>query len=66
MLTRTAIALALVAATASVSLAAPKHAPAPIPAAQAQNVYTPYSTYTRTDPDRNVRLNLQRDWDHGR
>jgi hypothetical protein len=64
MLTRTAIGLALILATASGSLAATRpHSAAPV--GHVQNVYNP-SGATVTDPDPNVRLNLQRDWDHGR
>jgi hypothetical protein len=66
MLTRTAIGLALVVATASGSLAATRH-PTPAPAAPAaQNVYNPYGANIGSDPDRNIRFNLQRDWTHGR
>jgi hypothetical protein len=64
MLSRTAIGLAVVLATASGSLAATK--PRVATTYQYQNDYSPYGGYVRTDPDRNVRLNLQRDWDHGR
>jgi hypothetical protein len=64
MLTRTAIGLALILGTASASMAATKHHA--ISARHHVNVYSPYSNYFRTDPDWNVRLNLQRDWDHGR
>jgi hypothetical protein len=66
MLTKTAFGLALVLATVTGSLAATKpHAPAAA-AATVQNVYSPSGTNLGTDPDANVRLNLQRDWSHGR
>jgi hypothetical protein len=64
MLTRTAIGLALVLATASASMAATKPRTT-APVGQVQNIYNP-SGATVADPDPNVRLNLQRDWDHGR
>jgi hypothetical protein len=65
MLTKTAFGLALVLATASVSLAATKHHTA-TPASTVQNVTNPSGAYIATDPDPNVRLNLRRDWSHGR
>jgi hypothetical protein len=65
MLTKTAFGLTLILATASGSLAATKpHATAP--AGTAHNVYSPSGTNLGTDPDSNVRLNLIRDWSHGR
>jgi hypothetical protein len=67
MLTRTAIGLALVVAAASGALAATKpHSAAPVAPALAQNVYNPYGSPVRTDPDPNVRFNLMREWDQGR
>jgi hypothetical protein len=64
-ITRTAIGLALIVATASGSLAATRpHAAAPV--APVQNVYNQSGVPNGWDPDPNVRLNLQRDWDHGR
>jgi hypothetical protein len=66
MLTKTAFGLALVVASVSGSLAATKPHASAQAAPAAQSVYNPYSTYLSTDPDANVRLNLQRDWDHGR
>ncbi len=68
MLTRTAIGLALVVATVSGSLAATRThtTAAPAAPAQAQNVYNPYGSPVRTDPDPNVRVNLMREWDQGR
>jgi hypothetical protein len=67
MLTRSAIGLALIVATASGALAATKpHSGAPVAPAQAQNVYNPYGSPIRTDPDPNVRFNLMREWDQGR
>jgi hypothetical protein len=66
MLTKTAFGLALVLATVTGSLAATKpHASAQAPAS-VQNIYSPSGTNLGTDPDPNVRLNLQRDWSHGR
>jgi hypothetical protein len=63
MLTKTAFGLALVLATVTSSLAATKPHPA---TPTHQNVYNPYGAYISTDPDPNVRLNLKRDWTHGR
>jgi hypothetical protein len=66
MLSKTAFGLAFILATASGSLAATKpHASAQATAA-AHSVYSPTGTNLGWDPDPNVRLNLQRDWSHGR
>jgi hypothetical protein len=64
MLTRTAFGLALVLATASGSFAATK--PHATPVSTEQNINNPSGAYLATDPDPNVRLNLRRDWSHGR
>jgi hypothetical protein len=62
MLTKTVIGLALVLATASGTLASTK-----TPAAIAdQNVYNPAGAYVGTDPDANIRFELNRDWTRGR
>jgi hypothetical protein len=67
MLTKTAFGLALILSTASVSLAATRHqASAPAPYGTEQSVNRPAGAYVATDPDANVRLNLRRDWSHGR
>jgi len=66
MFTKTAFGLAITLATASGALAATKtHNIAP-----AHNVYSngynAAGAYVGTDPDLNVRFELNRDWDHGR
>jgi hypothetical protein len=63
MLTKTAIGLALVLATASGTLAATKTTSA---TASEQNVYNPAGAYVGTDPDINIRFELNRDWNRGR
>jgi hypothetical protein len=65
MLAKIAFGLALILSTASVSLAAPRQQ-APSPASTQQSVNRPAGAYLATDPDANVRLNLRRDWSHGR
>jgi hypothetical protein len=61
MFTRTTFALAFALATASGALAATKT----LSATQTQNVYNPAGAYVGTDPDLNVRFELNRDWDRG-
>jgi hypothetical protein len=63
MLNKVAIGLALVLATASGTLAATKTTPAPAPE---YNVYNPAGAYVGTDPDANIRFELNRDWTRGR
>jgi hypothetical protein len=62
MLAKTAVGLALVLAAASGTLAATK-TPA---VAVNQNVYNPAGAYVGTDPDANIRFELNRDWTRGR
>jgi hypothetical protein len=65
MFAKTAIALAVVLATASGTLAATQQTHSAAPANQ--NVYGhPAGTYVGTDPDQNIRFELNRDWDRGR
>jgi hypothetical protein len=67
MLTKTAFGLALILATASVSAAATRHPQATAPVGSTeQTINNPAGAYVATDPDANVRLNLRRDWSHGR
>ena len=61
MFTRTTFALAFALATISGALAATKSqsiVPSP-------NVYNPAGAYVGTDPDLNIRFELNRDWDRG-
>jgi hypothetical protein len=64
MFSKTAFGLAIILATASGALAAPKtHS---IAATQVYtNVYNPSGAYVGTDPDLNVRFELNRDWGRG-
>jgi hypothetical protein len=64
MLAKTAIALAVVFAIAPGTLAASQTRGA-IPADQ-YNVYNPAGAYVGTDPDANIRFELNRDWTRGR
>ena len=61
MFTRTAFALAFALATAAGALAATKSQSV----APSQNVYNPAGAYVGTDPDLNIRFELNRDWDRG-
>ena len=62
LIAKTAFGLALVLATASGALASTKtHAVAPN-----QNMYNQVGASVGTDPDRNIRFELNRDSDHGR
>jgi hypothetical protein len=66
MFSKTAFGLAIILATASGALAATKtHNIAPSHAAYT-NVYNAAGAYVGTDPDRNVRFELNRDWERGR
>jgi hypothetical protein len=64
MFAKVAFGMAVVLATASGALAttrtsiAPTHDP--------RSVYNPNGGYVGTDPDLNVRFELNRDWAHGR
>jgi hypothetical protein len=65
MFTKTAFGLAIILATASGALAATKtHNVTPSQAAY-NTVYNPSGAYVGTDPDRNVRFELNRDWARG-
>jgi hypothetical protein len=61
MFSKIAFALAFALATASGALAATKN-PSIVPS---QNVYNPAGAYVGTDPDLNIRFELNRDWDRG-
>jgi hypothetical protein len=61
MFTRITFALAFALATASGALAATK-SQSIVPS---QNVYNPAGAYVGTDPDPNIRFELNRDWDRG-
>ncbi len=66
MFTKTAFGLAIILATASGALAATKtHNIAPRQNAYT-NVYNPAGARVGTDPDLNVRFELNRDWGRGR
>jgi hypothetical protein len=62
MFTKTTFVLAFVLATGSGALAATKSQSI----APSQNVYNPAGAYVGTDPDLNIRFELNRDWDRGR
>ncbi len=63
MFTKATSGLTVVLVTASGAMAATKtQSPAPIQAVHAQNVYNPADAYVGSDPDRNVRFELNRDW----
>ena len=62
MFTKITFSLAFVLATASGALAATKNQNV-VPS---QNVYNPRGAYVGTDPDLNIRFELNRDWDRGR
>ena len=66
MFTKIASGLAIIVATASGALAATKtHHIAPSHSVYA-NAYNPGGAYVGTDPDLNVRFELNRDWARGR
>ncbi len=60
MFTKTTFALAFALATASGALAATKTHSAP--SQNGYTVYNPAGAYVGTDPDLNVRFELNRDW----
>ncbi len=62
MFTKATFGLAVVLVTASGALAASKTQSV----VETQNVYNPAGAYVGTDPDLNVRFELNRDWDRGR
>ena len=62
MFTKAALGLAVILVTASGALAATRTQNT-VPS---QNVYSPAGAYVGTDPDLNVRFELNRDWDRGR
>jgi hypothetical protein len=61
MFTRITFALAFALGTASGAVAATK-SQSIVPS---QNVYNPAGAYVGTDPDLNIRFELNRDWDRG-
>jgi hypothetical protein len=61
MFTKATLGLAVILATASGTLAATKSQSI----APSTNVYNPAGAYVGTDPDPNVRFELNRDWDRG-
>jgi hypothetical protein len=63
MFAKAAFGLALVLATASGALAATK--PNSISLSQYTNVYNPSGASVGTDPDLNIRFELNRDWGRG-
>jgi hypothetical protein len=64
MFSKTSFALAFVLAIASGALAATKtHSIAP--SQDGYTVYNPAGAYVGTDPDLNIRFELNRDWDRG-
>jgi hypothetical protein len=65
MFTKATLGLAVILATASLALAAPRsHNVAP--SHDAYSAYAPNGTYVGTDPDLNIRFELNRDWAHGK
>jgi hypothetical protein len=63
MFTKAVFGLAVVLATASGAFAATKSSIAP--SHDVHSVYNPNGGYVGTDPDLNVRFELNRDWAHG-
>jgi hypothetical protein len=61
MFTKAAVGLAVILASASGALAA-THGVAPSP--DTYSVYNRNGTYVGTDPDLNIRFELNRDWTH--
>jgi hypothetical protein len=67
MFTKTAFGLAIILATASGALAATKTHDSIAPSHPAYSSgYNATGAYVGTDPDLNVRFELNRDWDRGR
>jgi hypothetical protein len=64
MFAKVAFGLAVVLATASAALAAAKANSTSLSSVYT-NVYNPSGAYIGTDPDLNVRLELNRDWARG-
>ncbi len=62
MFNKVAFGLAIVLATASGALAATKTV---APSHDVRSVYNPMGGYVGTDPDLNIRFELNRDWAHG-
>jgi hypothetical protein len=63
MFRKVAFGLAVVLATASGTFAATKSSIAP--SHDVRSVYNPNGGYVGTDPDLNIRFELNRDWAHG-
>ena len=66
MFTKTAFGLAIILATASGALAATKTHDITLSHSVYTSAYSPSGAYVGTDPDRNVRFELNRDWTRGR
>jgi hypothetical protein len=66
MFTKTAFGLAIILATASGALAATKTHNIDPSHAEYTNVYNPLGAYVGTDPDLNIRFELNRDWANSR
>ncbi len=64
MLTKATLGIAVILATASGSLAATKTS-STVPSHNAYTVYNPAGAYVGTDPDINIRFELNRDWARG-
>jgi hypothetical protein len=65
MFTKATLGLAVILATASGALAATKSYNV-APSHDAYTVYNPNGSYVGTDPDLNIRFELNRDWAHGK
>jgi hypothetical protein len=65
MFTKAALGLAIIVATASGALAATNNHNV-APGRDAYSVYNPNGGYVGTDPDLNIRFELNRDWANGR
>jgi len=65
MFSKTAFGLAIILATASGALAAPKTQSIAPSHTVYTNVFNPSGAYVGTDPDLNVRFELNRDWGRG-
>ncbi|HKD30670.1 MAG TPA: hypothetical protein VKC66_32775 [Xanthobacteraceae bacterium] len=66
MLSKIASGLAIILATASGALAATKTHDITLSHSVYTSAYSPSGAYVGTDPDRNVRFELNRDWTRGR
>ena len=66
MFAKATLGLALILATAPGALAATKTHNNTAPSRDVYSVYNPEGAYVGTDPDLNVRFELNRDWSRGR